>query len=73
METFAPLSRVLDVDASKCVGCHKCISACPIKYCNDGSGEAVTVIDEMCIGCGACIRACTHDARTYRDDVEQFL
>ena len=73
METSAPLRRVLDVDASKCVGCHKCISVCPIKYCNDGSGEAVTVIDEMCIGCGACIRACTHDARTYRDDVEQFL
>lgn len=70
METFSPF---LDVDVSKCVGCHKCISVCPIKYCNDGSGEAVTVIDEMCIGCGACIRACTHDARTYKDDAELFI
>jgi iron only hydrogenase large subunit-like protein len=73
METSTALSHVLDVDEEKCVNCHKCISVCPIKYCNDGSGETVKVINDMCLACGACIKACTHDARNYTDDIQEFL
>ena len=67
------LSCVLVVDDSKCVNCHKCISVCPVKYCNAGSGEAVKVNNDMCLACGACIKACTHNARIYIDDTEKFL
>lgn len=67
------LSEVLFIDEKKCVNCHKCISVCPIKYCNDGSGNVVKVNNDMCIACGACIKACTHDARIYKDDFETFL
>ncbi len=73
MKNTITLSHVLDVDEEKCVNCHKCISVCPIKYCNDGSGETVKVINDMCLACGACIKACTHDARNYRDDISQFI
>jgi len=73
METTTTLSHVLDVDEEKCVNCHKCISVCPIKYCNDGSGDTVKVINDMCLACGACIKACTHDARNYRDDISEFV
>ena len=68
-----PLCHILDVDETKCVNCHKCIAVCPIKYCNDGSGETVKVINDMCLGCGACITACTHGARSYRDDLIEFM
>lgn len=67
------LSRVIDVDEYKCVNCHKCISVCPIKFCNDGSGNTVKINDDMCLGCGECIRACSHEARTYCDDTAQFI
>ncbi len=67
------LSEVLLIDEEKCVNCHKCISVCPVKYCNDGSGEVVKVNNDMCIACGTCIKACTHEARFYRDDIKSFL
>lgn len=67
------LAEVLFIDEDKCVNCHKCISVCPVKYCNDGSGKTVKVNNSMCLACGACIKACTHDARFYVDDIEVFL
>ncbi len=66
------LSPVVDVDSALCVNCHTCISVCPVKYCNDGSGDVVKINHESCIGCGKCIEACTHDARYYIDDFKQF-
>ena len=33
------LIPVINVDQEKCVNCHVCINACPVKYCNDGSGD----------------------------------
>jgi len=67
------LAKIIDVDSAKCVNCHACISACPVKYCNDGRGDYVTVNQDMCIGCGKCIEACTHEARNYIDDFKIFL
>ena len=73
MEDSITLSNVISVNDTNCVNCHKCIAVCPIKYCNDGSGETVKIINDMCLGCGACIKACTHDARSYIDDTDAFL
>lgn len=67
------LSKVIEVDAEKCVNCHACIAACPVKFCNDGSGDHVTVDQNLCIGCGNCIRACTHDARKGVDNFDEWL
>ncbi len=67
------LIPVIKVDKGKCLNCHACISACPVKYCNDGSGDVVNVNHDMCIGCGNCIKACTHDARLFIDDFDAFL
>lgn len=72
MKRSTSLSHILNVDEQKCVNCHKCIAVCPIKYCNDGSGTTVKVINDMCLGCSACIKACSHDARNYRDDMDRF-
>ncbi|MDR0760067.1 MAG: methyl-accepting chemotaxis protein [Treponema sp.] len=67
------LTAVIRIDEKKCVNCHACIAACPVKYCNNGTGETVTINHELCIGCGSCIRACTHGARQIVDDSEQFF
>ncbi len=67
------LSKVVKVDSSKCNNCHACITVCPVKYCNDGSGDHVEVNDNMCIGCGACLKACMHGARQIVDDFSRFM
>jgi iron only hydrogenase large subunit-like protein len=72
MKTDA-LKAVIRVDEEKCVNCHACIAACPVKYCNNGAGEKVTVNHDLCIGCGRCIPACTHHARFIVDDADAFF
>ncbi|HUW42384.1 MAG TPA: [Fe-Fe] hydrogenase large subunit C-terminal domain-containing protein [Rectinemataceae bacterium] len=70
---MAKLSRVIEVDPQKCVNCHACIAACPVKYCNDGTADHVEVDPDLCIGCGSCIAACTHGARRGVDDFPRAL
>ena len=67
------LAQVMHVDDAACKNCHACISICPVKYCNDGSGEAVSVKQDLCIGCGECLEACTRQARMRKDDFEAFI
>ena len=67
------LAKVINVDSDKCQNCHACISVCPSKFCNNGSGNHVKINDDLCIGCGQCIEACTWKARTRIDDTEQFF
>jgi iron only hydrogenase large subunit-like protein/uncharacterized coiled-coil DUF342 family protein len=67
------LSKVIDVDTDKCVNCHRCIAVCPVKYCNDGSGDVVSIDENLCIGCGECLRACTHKARVIIDDFDKMM
>ncbi len=61
----------------KCVGCNRCISACPSRGTNvaiERERKNVIEVDpDKCIACGACIDACEHDAREYEDDVERFF
>nr|MBP3283352.1 4Fe-4S binding protein [Treponema sp.] len=67
------IKPVVFVDESKCCNCHRCISVCPVKYCNDGSSGNVKINHELCIGCGACIEACIHGARYGIDDTDEFF
>jgi len=67
------LQPVIGVTEDLCVNCHACITACPVKFCNDGSGKTVIVNANMCIACGNCLQACTHNARYFIDDFDVFL
>jgi ferredoxin len=64
---------IVGVDKNKCRNCHTCITTCPVKYCNDGSGEYVKVNHSLCIGCGSCLAVCTHNARYPIDDSDSFI
>ena len=67
------LRPVINVDPEKCCNCHRCISVCPVKMCNNGSGKYVSINHDLCIGCGTCIDACVHGARTGIDDMQEFF
>jgi iron only hydrogenase large subunit-like protein len=66
------LRPVMRVDAAKCVACHRCVSVCPVKFCNNASADVVEVDPDLCIGCGSCIDACDHNARVAIDDFAGF-
>jgi iron only hydrogenase large subunit-like protein len=67
------LAKLIEIDEEKCVNCHRCISVCPVKYSNDGSGDTVKINEDLCIGCGQCIKACTHEARLPVDDFDKAM
>lgn len=60
-----------------CVGCNKCISACPVLTANravEVNGKNKIIVDgSQCISCGACFDVCAHNARSYHDDTERFF
>lgn len=61
----------------QCVGCHKCISVCPVLTANkavEEHGQNKIIVDgKQCVACGACFDACAHGARSYNDDTERFF
>ncbi|MFZ2960042.1 MAG: [Fe-Fe] hydrogenase large subunit C-terminal domain-containing protein [Candidatus Ozemobacteraceae bacterium] len=67
------LPQVVDVIKDNCVNCHACIAACPVKFCNDASGDYVKINADLCIGCGQCLKACSHKARIPLDDTPAFI
>lgn len=71
------LADALVYTNDNCVGCNKCISACPVltaNYAVEENGKNKIVVDgKACISCGACFDACAHSARSYVDDTERFF
>lgn len=65
--------EIIKTDINRCINCQRCISVCPIKYCQDASsGKLVTVDNNSCIQCARCAPACKHDARFFEDDFKKF-
>ena len=73
MDKKGTLDPVIEIDLEKCNNCYACVTACPVKYCIDGSGEKLTINHDLCIGCGHCIHVCTHGARKPIDDTKRFM
>jgi NAD-dependent dihydropyrimidine dehydrogenase PreA subunit len=56
------------LDAARCSGCGRCVSACPEKlFSLETAGyrkQAVITEIEQCVLCGACIQVCPVEALT---------
>ena len=55
---IAPVALVIEAD---CIGCTKCIQACPVDAIIGGSKWMHTVIEALCTGCALCVPACPVD------------
>jgi electron transport complex protein RnfB len=53
--------RVALVDESKCIGCTRCIAACPVDAIAGAEGFLHTVIAAYCVGCELCVAPCPVD------------
>lgn len=49
------------IDETKCIGCIKCLPACPVDAIIGARRQMHTVISRMCTGCELCIAPCPVD------------
>lgn len=52
------LARIVEAD---CIGCTKCIQACPVDAILGASKLMHTVVGDLCTGCELCVPACPVD------------
>jgi len=58
---FAARPRVARVEEPYCIGCTKCIQACPVDAIIGARGQMHTVLAELCTGCELCLAPCPVD------------
>jgi electron transport complex protein RnfB len=49
------------IDEARCIGCTRCIDACPVDAVVGARSLMHTVVEPWCIGCGLCPPACPVD------------
>jgi electron transport complex protein RnfB len=52
---------VARVDEARCIGCVRCIEACPVDAIVGAQGLMHTVVEDWCIGCRLCVAPCPVD------------
>jgi electron transport complex protein RnfB len=59
LENIAPQAAIIREE--ECIGCTKCIQACPVDAIIGAAKQMHTVIGDECIGCGLCLPPCPVD------------
>ena len=55
------------IDEARCIGCTKCIQACPVDAIVGAAKHMHTVVKELCTGCDLCIEPCPVDCIHIRE------
>lgn len=59
-----PTPKVALIHEDMCIGCTKCIQACPVDAIVGSNKSMHTVIPELCTGCELCVAPCPTDCIT---------
>jgi electron transport complex protein RnfB len=54
-------TSVVVIDEARCIGCARCLDACPVDAIVGAQGVMHTVVEPWCIGCDLCLPACPVD------------
>lgn len=55
------IERIAFIREAECIGCTKCIQACPVDAIVGAAQLMHTVIKDLCIGCDLCVAPCPVD------------
>ena len=58
-ETRAP--ALANIREAECIGCTKCIQACPVDAIIGSAKKMHSILTTECIGCGLCVEPCPVD------------
>lgn len=53
-----PVRMLAIIDEANCIGCTKCIQACPVDAIVGATRAVHTVISDLCTGCNLCVDPC---------------
>lgn len=53
--------QIAVIDAARCIGCVKCIRACPVDAILGAAKQIHAVLPVLCTGCGLCLPPCPVD------------
>ena len=56
-----PIEKVAFIDENMCIGCTKCIQACPVDAIIGTNKAMHTIIPDLCTGCELCVAPCPTD------------
>ncbi|HWH75519.1 MAG TPA: RnfABCDGE type electron transport complex subunit B [Methylibium sp.] len=59
--------RLAVIDEAACIGCTRCIEACPVDCIVGAAKRMHTVIEALCTGCELCLPACPVDCIALED------
>ena len=54
-------ATVVRIDEARCIGCVRCIEACPVDAIVGARGFMHTVLEPLCVGCNLCLPPCPAD------------
>jgi len=58
VNSYLPLAVIREAE---CIGCTKCIQACPLDVIIGAAQQMHTIIAQDCTGCGLCVPVCPVD------------
>lgn len=56
-----PVRMLAIIDEANCIGCTKCIQACPVDAIVGATRAMHTVLSDVCTGCDLCVAPCPTD------------
>jgi len=70
-----------DCVEQECVGCGKCVEACPVEAmtlvsandCRDPKKKKAKIDEPICLGCGVCVRVCPTSAIVLKPREERVI